>query len=69
MFKIDSKFVISVEAIDDKNFKSSAEFRFMPEIMDTPFEIWQLAHLWIDRMSRAGYQVSIRLGEPDRVPF
>ena len=69
MLKIDTRFVISVEAVDDKNFKSSAQFRYMPEMMESPYEIWQLANLWIERMSRAGHHVSIELGEPDRAPF
>ena len=61
MQKLDNDLIIKLKAVDEKNFSSKAEFYFMPEMMSSSYEIWLLAHRWVERMNNAGHEICIKL--------
>ena len=44
MLAIDEEFAISIKAVDEKNFEWEFEFDFLPQSMDSPYEIWLRAN-------------------------
>jgi hypothetical protein len=61
MQKLNNELIIELKAVDEKNFSSKAEFYFMPEMMSSSYEIWLLAHRWVERMNNAGHEIWIKL--------
>ena len=59
MQKLDNELIIKLKAVDEKNFSSKVEFHFMPEKMSSSYEIWLLAHRWVERMNNAGHEICI----------
>lgn len=66
MLTIDEEIAISIKAVDEKNFEWQFEFDFLPQSMDSPYEIWQRANDCVEKMSKAGHQVFIKLSQTDR---
>jgi hypothetical protein len=60
MQKLDNDLIIKLKAVDEKNFSSKADFHFVPEMMSSSYEIWLLAHRWVERMNNAGHEVCIK---------
>lgn len=60
MQKLDNELIIKLKAVDEKNFSSKVEFHFMPEKMSSSYEIWLLAHRWVERMNNAGHEICIK---------
>lgn len=67
MQKLDNDLVIKLKAVDEKNFSSEADFHFVPEIMSSSYDIWLLAHRWVERMHSAGHEVCIEFEK--NLPF
>jgi hypothetical protein len=67
MRKLDKDLIIKLKAVDEKNFSSKADFRFVPEMMSSSYEIWLLAHRWVERMNNAGHEICIKFER--RLPF
>jgi hypothetical protein len=67
MQKLDNDLIIKLKAVDEKNFSSKADFHFVPEMMSSSYEIWLLAHRWVERMNNAGHEVCIKF--ESQLPF
>ena len=67
MQKLDNDLIIKLKAVDEKNFSSEADFHFVPKMMSSSYEIWLLAHRWVERMNNAGYEICIKL--QSELPF
>jgi hypothetical protein len=67
MQKLDNDLVIKLKAVDEKSFSLKADFHFVPEVMSSSYEIWLLAHRWVERMNCAGHEVCIQFEE--KTPF
>ena len=61
MLTINEDIAIYIKAVDEKNFEWQFEFEFLPQSMDSPYEIWLRANDCIEKMFNAGHQVFIGL--------
>lgn len=69
MVKINERFVIFAQAVDKKGFELDVKFCFVPETMESPIEIWQVANSWLIQMTNAGHKVNIGVHNSDQLPF